>query len=161
MRTRDTAKRLLIDQIEEGYRRKAWHGPNLRGALRGLSPEQAAWRPAGGRHNIWELTVHCAYWKYAVWRRLTRSKRGSFPDDGSNWFKRPLVLTAEAWHEDLRLLESMHRRLLEAVTALSERQLSRTARGSTQQTGKLLAGIAAHDIYHAGQIQMLKRIMGS
>ena len=69
--------------LDAGYNRPSWHGTNLRGSIRGLSPEQAAWRPARTRHNIWELVVHSAYWKYTAWRRLTGADRGSFPLEGS------------------------------------------------------------------------------
>ena len=66
--------RLLLAAIDEAYERKAWHGTNLRGALRGVTARQAAWRPAAGRHNLWEIALHAAYWKYAVRRRLTGEK---------------------------------------------------------------------------------------
>src|SRR5262249_48741890 len=69
---------LLLRILDEAYERKAWHGTNLRGSLRGVSSDTAAWRPARGRHNIREIAVHCAYWKYTVRRRLTGEKRGSF-----------------------------------------------------------------------------------
>ena len=77
---------LLLDLVDEAFDRAAWHGPTLRGALRGVTAKQAAWRPARGRHNIRELALHAAYWKYAVRRRLTGEARGSFSLAGSNWF---------------------------------------------------------------------------
>src|SRR5512134_818542 len=80
----------LLDIVARAYDRRSWHGTNLRGSIRGLAPAAAAKRPRPGRHNIWELVVHAAYWKYAVRRRLTGQKRGSFPLDGSNFFKRPV-----------------------------------------------------------------------
>ena len=76
---------LFLRMLDDAYQRKAWHGPNLRGSLRGVTADQALWRPAPGRHSIGELAVHCAYWKYAVRRRLTGLKRGTFPRKGSNW----------------------------------------------------------------------------
>src|SRR5271157_5077262 len=88
---------LLLDILEQGYMPKAWHGPNLRQSLRGVSAEAAAWRPAPGRHNIWEIAVHAAYWKYVVRRRLCGGKRGSFILKGSNWFLRPEELSEKAW----------------------------------------------------------------
>ena len=62
---------LLLGLIDEAFDKRAWHGTNLRGALRGIDARQASWRPGPGRHNIWELALHAAYWKYAVRRRLT------------------------------------------------------------------------------------------
>jgi hypothetical protein len=72
----------LLASLEEAFDRRSWHGTNLRGAIRGLSLDQAAWRPGPARHNIWELVLHAAYWKYAVRRRLTGDKRGTFPLKG-------------------------------------------------------------------------------
>ncbi|MDQ2870353.1 MAG: DinB family protein, partial [Acidobacteriota bacterium] len=93
---------VLLPLIDEAYDRRAWHGPNLRGSLRGLSAADAAWRPRSGRHSIRELVVHAAYWKYVVRRRIAGGKRGSFRLEGSNWIERP---DSEAsWKEDLALL---------------------------------------------------------
>ena len=139
--------------LEEGYQRKAWLGPNLKGSLRGVTPAQAAFRPAPGRHSIRELTLHAAYWKYAVWRRLTGEKRGSFPLDGSNWFARTGVPTAAEWKRDKELLEAEHRRLRAAVAKLPARPAYRILRQ--------VYGVALHDAYHTGQIQYVKRLLRS
>ena len=148
----------LLFLIDTSYDRVSWHGTNLRGSLRGISPRQAAWRPGRGRHNIWEIVVHAAYWKYVAWRRLTSASRGSFPLEGSNWFARPLQSTATAWRADVALLEQMHRLLRGAVADLNPRDLDRApARGKTTKRA-LVTGVAAHDVYHAGQIQLLKRL---
>jgi DinB superfamily len=146
----------LLQQIDEAYDTRSWHGTNLRGSLRGLAPRAAAWRPGPGRHNIWELTVHAAYWKYAVRRRLRGAPRGDFALAGSNWFVRPERATLQAWRADLSLLESEHRKLRALVVRLTDRDLARRAGKGT--VGFLLRGIAAHDLYHAGQIQILKRL---
>jgi hypothetical protein len=102
--------------------------------------------------------VHAAYWKYAAWRRLTGATRGSFPLKGSNWFKRPVEVSDAAWRSDLALLDEMHRVLRESVRRLPAAALGRTARGSKVSNFALLSGVAAHDLYHAGQIQLLKRL---
>jgi uncharacterized damage-inducible protein DinB len=148
----------LLCILDRAYDRQSWHGTNLRGSLRGLSLEQVAWRPAPGRHCIWEVVVHAAYWKYAVWRRLTGERRGSFPLKGSNWFARPEKGTRAGWEEDVRLLDQTHRALREAIARLPATALRRTAPNSTVSNFDLIAGIAAHDLYHAGQIQLLKRL---
>jgi hypothetical protein len=145
---------LLLALLDEGYTRKTWHGPNLRQSIKGITARQAAWRPASGAHNIWELTVHSAYWKYAVRRKIEGGKRGSFVLKGSNFFARPEKGKANeaAWHADRQLLENEHRSLAEAV-----RKVLRT-----QRAAKLLPaiyGVAFHDIYHAGQIRLLRRLM--
>jgi hypothetical protein len=150
---------LLLGLLDEAFERKAWHGPNLRGSLRGVSARTAAWRPGPKRHNIWELTVHAAYWKYAVWRRLTGEKRGSFALPGSNFFRRPEGPVREAaWRADVALLVEQHRRLRAAVTTLHAVDLLKTSKGSRSTNLVLVRGIACHDLYHAGQIQALKRL---
>ncbi|HSB70112.1 MAG TPA: DinB family protein [Candidatus Methylomirabilis sp.] len=149
---------LLLRMLDEGYEKKAWHGPNLRGSVRGLDVQEAAWRPAPARHNIWEIVVHAAYWKYIVLRRLRGERKGSFPLTGSNWFVRPVSPTPQAWRGDLALLGDMHRQMRAAVAALGSRDLQAIPPGSKVSNLTLISGIAAHDVYHAGQIQLLKRL---
>jgi uncharacterized damage-inducible protein DinB len=148
----------VLRLLDEGYEKRAWHGPNLRGAIRGLSARQAAWRPGSGRHSIWELVIHCAYWKYAVRRRILGEKRGSFPRKGSNWFAHPNQESEAAWRQDIALLADMHRQLRGAVAGLKARDLDQLPRGSRVSTRSITAGAAMHDVYHAGQIQFLKRL---
>jgi hypothetical protein len=155
---RDPVVEQLLSILDRAYDRRSWHGTNLRGSIRGLSAARASWRPAPDRHNIWEITVHAAYWKYTGWRRLTGAGRGSFPLKGSNWFPRPSVPSEAAWRDDVRLLDRMHRMLRDQVAQLSVRDLRRTPGDSAFSNGDLLAGMAAHDLYHAGQIQLLKRL---
>jgi hypothetical protein len=147
---------LLLQIIDSGYNRNAWHGPNLRQSLRAVNAEDAAWRPAAGRHNIWEIAVHAAYWKYAVRRRLRGDPRGSFACEGSNWFVRPASSAhsnEKAWLEDKKLLDEEHVRLREAVVSWAE---ARSDKGLLPQ----VYGIAFHDVYHAGQIRLLRRLLG-
>ena len=101
----------LLKSIDEAFDRKSWHGTNLRGAIRGVDARQAAWRPGRGRHNVWELVLHAAYWKYAVRRRLTGEKRGSFVLAGSNWIPSPARPTESDWKKAVALLVDEHRRL--------------------------------------------------
>ncbi len=148
--------KFLLTLIDEAFDRKSWHGPNLKGTLRGLSAAQAVWRPQPGRHNIWELVLHTAYWKYAVRRRITKSKRGSFPLSGSNWFPSPAEQNAAAWKRDVALLVAQHRELRRVIAELSVSSLRDSKR--REATLVMIRGIAAHDLYHAGQIQLLKRL---
>jgi hypothetical protein len=147
---------LLLAQLDLAYLRRSWHGTNLRGSLRGLSPELAAWKPAPDRHSIQEITVHCAYWKYTVVRRLTGEKRGSFALKGSNWFAREGT-DAALWRADVSLLDAEHRRLRALVAALTPRHLQRGTPGG-RPMHEVLSGIIAHDLYPAGQIQALKAL---
>jgi hypothetical protein len=150
--------RQLLMIIDQAYDHTSWHGTNLRGSIRRVSVDQAMWRPDAGRHNIWETVVHCAYWKYVASRRFTGDARGSFPLKGSNWFKRPVEKTEKAWKVDMDLLDDMHHVLRGVVARLSARDLSRTPPGTKVSNFALLSGIAAHDLYHGGQIQLLKKL---
>ena len=123
-----------------------------------MSAGQASWRPRSGRHNVWEIVVHSAYWKYAAWRRLAGERRGSFPLKGSNWFPRPQQTDEQMWRADIALLDQMHRLLRESVNNLDASDLSLIARGSKVTNAFIVSGVAAHDLYHAGQIQLLKTL---
>jgi len=149
---------ILLHLIDQAYDKKAWHGTNLRGSIRGLSIEQALLRPAPERHNIWEIVVHAAYWKYIVRRRTLGEKKGSFPLKGSNWFPRDGGLTEKDWRDDIALLEETHRLLREAIAALKPKDLPVIPSGSKVSNLAILHGIASHDLYHTGQIQLLKRL---
>jgi uncharacterized damage-inducible protein DinB len=148
----------LLYLLDEAYSQAAWHGPNLHSSIRGLSLEQAAWRPQPGRHNIREIVVHAAYWKSIVRRRLLGEKRGAFPLPGSNWFKRPLDGDKKSWRRDVDLLQAEHQRLRAAIAAYPPEKLNLPAKGSKSTALRLIVGAALHDVYHAGQIQLLKRL---
>jgi uncharacterized damage-inducible protein DinB len=148
----------LLTIIDQAYNKHSWHGTNLQGSLRRVPVEQAAWRPGRGRHNIWEIVMHAAYWKYVVRRRLTGEMRGSFPVKGSNWFQRPQERSEEAWRADVALLNQMHKSMREAIAAFPVKDLHRIPPGAKTSNFTLISGIAAHDLYHAGQIQLLKRL---
>jgi len=147
---------LILRLLDEAYERRTWHGPNLKQSIRGVTAKQAAWRPGPGRHNIWEVTLHAAYWKYAVRRRIEGGKRGSFALKGSNFFARPEKgkLNEKAWQADKALLEREHRALREAIARVLP-----TPHG--QKVIRQLYGVAFHDIYHAGQIRLLQRLLNS
>jgi hypothetical protein len=158
MSNRNSEIQLFLDIVDQAYERRAWHGTNLRGSIRGVTVKQAAWRPGPKRHNIWEVTVHTAYWKYAVRRRILGEKRGSFPLKGSNWFRRPVENTEDAWGADVALLDAIHKSMREAIVGLTPGRLHRI-QGNTQYTyAQFIYGIASHDLYHAGQIQLLKKL---
>lgn len=157
-RASSTSITFLLELVDQAYNKMSWHGTNLRGSIRGLTARQAAWRPAPDRHSIWEIAVHCAYWKYIVRRRILGEKKGSFPLRGSNWFSRPTKLTEREWHEDIELLETCHAAMREAIARLKPRDLNVVPRGNKYNNAFTITGIASHDLYHAGQIQLLKRL---
>jgi uncharacterized damage-inducible protein DinB len=150
---------VLICAIDQAFDRRSWHGPNLLGALRGVEAREASWRPGAGRHDIWEIVIHAAYWKYVVRRRLLGEKRGSFPREGSNWIT-PKDRSEAAWQRDLSLLVEVHGSMKAAIKALQPGDLRRRCGRGTTTVLDLVTGIAAHDLYHAGQIQLLKRMQG-
>lgn len=145
---------IILALLDEAYEKKTWHGPNLKQSMKGITARQAAWRPGPGRHNIWEETLHAAYWKYAVRRRIEGGKRGSFALKGSNFFARPEKgkWNESAWSADKKLLEREHRSLRATVARIVRKP----------QAAKMLRqlyGVAFHDVYHAGQIRLLRRLM--
>ncbi len=158
-RIRSNEIAILLQIVGESYEKRAWHGTNLRGSIRGLTAEQASWRPSKHRHSIWEVVVHCAYWKYAVRRRLLGEQKGSFPLKGSNWFRRPVQMTERAWREDIKLLEETHRSLWKAIASLKTSDLKKKPSGGKWTNLQTISGVASHDLYHAGQIQLLKRLL--
>ncbi|MGP0066808.1 MAG: DinB family protein [Isosphaeraceae bacterium] len=152
---------LLLRIFDEGYDKKSWHGPNLKGSIRRLSADKAAWRPNPSRHSIVEHVIHCAYWKYALRRRLRGDKRGSFVLKGSNWFPIASPLSEPGWKEYLSLLESEHRLLRAEVADFPIERLDDFPTGGKVSFVNMLYGIALHDVYHAGQIQLLKRLQAA
>jgi uncharacterized damage-inducible protein DinB len=150
---------LLLQFVDEAFEKRAWQGTNLRGSLHGLTAQEAAWRPSPERHNIWEIVVHTAYWKYIVRRRLLGEKKGSFPLKGSNWIKRPIVLSENAWRVDIHLLDEIHSSMCEAIALLKRSDLNRKPAGNKFTNASIISGIACHDVYHTGQIQLLKQLM--
>jgi DinB family protein len=140
--------------------RRNWHGgPSPVTALRGVTPEQAAWRATPRRTSIWGLALHIAYWKYTVRRHLSLAPVARFPRRPANFPSVPVSPDADAWARDVALLRSEHDQLVAAVLALDERRLAELPPAGRRWTyGELALGIAAHDAYHTGQIQLLKRL---
>ncbi|MCZ6727136.1 MAG: DinB family protein [Acidobacteria bacterium] len=138
-------------------------GAKILGCLRGVSVEQALWRPADDRHSIWELTLHATYWKYAVRRRLDEGPRGGFPRAPSNWPLAPEEADATAWKKDRTLLRSEHELLVDAIEGFDPARLDEVAPGASgaYRYLDLMHGIAEHDTYHVGQIQLMKRLYRS
>lgn len=133
-------RQLLLRILDDAYERKAWHGPTLRGSLRGITDELADWRPGEGRHTIHELVIHAAYWKFVVRRRLIGDRRDRFPRPGRNWFP-----ATAPFREDIALLDEQHRFLRQTVEAVKIQE-------------RLIYGVAMHDVYHAGQISLIRRL---
>jgi len=139
---------------------RAWHGGSLQSARwRGINARQAHWRPAPRMHSIWELTLHIAYWKYAVRRHVDPTTEAGFPRSPSNWpapLDRP---TERSWAADRLLLTSEHEAFAEALRRFPEARLNRRPPSIRKWSyGDLIAGVLAPDAYHTGQIQLIKRL---
>lgn len=147
---------LLLDNLDRAYRGRSWHGTALRGTLRGITVDTALWRPGPGRNCIWDLLLHAAYWKYVVRRKLTGEPRGAFAREGSNFPECTKPADARALRADMQLLDAEHQRLRDAVAGLLEAELRRK-RGAWRLQ-EFVLGAAAHDLYHAGQINLIKRL---
>jgi hypothetical protein len=151
---------LLLWNLQPAPGQKNWHGgPSPVGALRGVAAEQARWRPTPRRKSVWELALHIAYWKYTARRHLEPGEHLRFARSPANFPRLPQPADAAAWARDVALLWSEHDRLVEAVRAFRGRRLDAIPPGGKRWTyGELVLGIAAHDAYHTGQIQLLKRL---
>lgn len=155
-----TSMDLLLWNLQPPHGRKSWHGgPSPVGALRGVTAAQAAWRATPRRKSIWELALHIAYWKYTVRRHLETGDRPRFPRRPANFPDQPAPADDAAWSRDVALLRSEHERLMAAVRTLASQRLDEIPPEGRRWTyGELVLGIAAHDTYHTGQIQLLKRL---
>jgi hypothetical protein len=152
---------LLLSTLDRAFDRTSWHGPNLRSSVRGLTSRTAAWRPGPRRKCIAEIVLHAAYWKYAARRRLLGGRRGAFPRKGSNWFALDEPFTAARWRDGLALLDAEHAALREAIASFPASRLNRRLGRGELTAAMLIEGVAAHDVYHAGQIQLLRRMQRS
>ena len=155
----DERVRLLLEVFDQAYTAPSWHGTPLKGTIRGITARQALWRPGPKRHNIWDLVLHTAYWKCMVRRRLLRDPNIAFPRDGANFPALPAKPNETAWKRDRALLDEQHRLLHDAIARLQPAQLTRRGWQSKWPIKAEIYGIASHDLYHAGQIQILKRLM--
>ena len=146
--------KLLSRILEEGYGPGAWHGPDLQAALADVSAELAFWRPALGRHNIAEIALHHAYCARSVRAQLSGVTAEPFVLKGEDWFELNPAGSL-TWPRIQAVVLDQQRRLASAVaepTAAAANSLSDTARFD------LILGITCHAIYHAGQVQLIKRL---
>jgi len=140
----------LLELIDTAFNKVSWHGPNLASSFRGLDAKSAAKR-LPGRKCIWEQVLHAAYWKRIVLNKLVGTE--NFPRRGSNWPKLPDKPTDRAWREDQKLLHEIHAQLRAAIAKLDWDALD-------PRVQRMIHGITLHDVYHAGQIRLMRKIMG-
>jgi hypothetical protein len=142
--------------LAEGYGPGAWYGSDLRAAVGAVKKGVAFTRPAKGRHNIAEIALHHAYWAGQITAKLTGVAAPSFPLDGEDWFE----LEDESritWKEIAAALDAAQQRLSQAVSEIaSGARISPL--GEAERFG-LVVGITGHAAYHAGQIQLIKKLI--
>jgi hypothetical protein len=158
MASGDHRIRLLVRILDEAFVAKGWQGATLSGAVRGLTPRQALWRPGPGRHNVWELVLHTAFWKHVVRERVEGRGHMPFPRGPRNFPMLPPRCDATAWRADVALLKRQHEQLRSVVRRLSPSRLEAQIGKSRWVVAEQIFGVAAHDLYHTGQIQLLKTL---
>jgi uncharacterized damage-inducible protein DinB len=142
----------IVEQLKQVHEGEAWHGPSVDEALHGVSASDAAKRPIGAAHSIWEIVHHIRVCDEVVRTHVTGETAGQEED----W--PALRDTSEAaWRADVEKLRAAQRTLRDAVSQLPEARLHETIPGKTQSYWAELLGIMHHDLYHAGQISLLKK----
>lgn len=148
------------DQFRRAFDGEAWHGPAVLALLEGVTAQQAAAHPVAGAHSIWELTLHIAAWENACKRRLEGDTAQL--SDEEDW---PAVtdLSEEAWTKTKQQLRSNHAELLKAIARVDESKLDQPVMSHAtipfSSTYVTLHGGVQHDLYHAGQIAILKKAL--
>jgi len=150
----------IADQFRRAFDGEAWHGPSVLALLDGVTAQQAAAHPIPGAHSIWDLTLHIAAWERACLRRLQGDPARL--SDVEDW--QPIHDTSdEAWEQTKQNLIDTHRELLEAIANLDESRLNEPiiVNSSTpfSTVYVTLHGGVQHDLYHAGQIAILKKAL--
>ena len=153
-----------VDRIRDQFRRsfegEAWHGPAVLALLDGVTAQQAAAHPIAGAHSIWELTLHIAAWERACLRRLNGDPAQL--TDAEDW--EPINDTSDAaWEATKQELIDNHRKLLDAISNVDESRLDESIYNDPNvpysSVYVTLHGGVQHDLYHAGQIAMLKKAL--
>ena len=150
----------ISDQFRRAFDGEAWHGPSVLAVLNGITAQQAAAHPIPGAHSIWELTLHIGAWESACMRRLSGDPAQL--TDREDW---PAVIDTSdaAWEKTKQDLIANHQQLLQAIATIDDSRLDQpiiadpaTTYSTTYVT---LHGGVQHDLYHAGQIAMLKKAL--
>ena len=142
----------ILEQLKRAYSANAWHGPAVLEVLESVSAESARRRPIQSAHSIAELVSHIAAWKVIVRRRLEGEKFDVTPE--MDW---PAVADAPGvWEGALANLDRAHAHLRESIARFDAARLDQAPAGGSSAY-VLMHGIIQHDLYHAGQIALLKK----
>jgi uncharacterized damage-inducible protein DinB len=142
------------DQLRRAFDGCAWHGPGLMEILEDVDAAMAVAKPLAKVHSIWELVLHVAVWDQSGLRRLKGEK---FQPTGTANFPPVSTSTEVAWRATLAQVRRTHDALVKAVAALPESRLRDRVPGKRYDFYHMLHGIAQHELYHAGQIAILKK----
>ena len=143
--------------LAQGYGPGAWHGPDMKAALDGVSAELAHFRPSPERHSIAEVALHHAFTVRNVRAKIAGSAPEPFPMEGEDWFA-VTPKTKPAWPAVQKLVEKEHAALAQLVADVNEGRLASPL--SEDERFEVVLGITCHAAYHAGQIQLLKKLAG-
>jgi DinB family protein len=156
-RTIDPSDATCTRVLAEGYGPGAWHGPDLKAALADVSADTALWRPASGRHNIAEIALHHAYCVRNVVAKVTGVDPGAFVVDGDDWFE---VSDGSrlSWSTIRDVVDREQQRLTAADSDIANGRIASPL--SVPERFNLVLGITCHAVYHAGQVQLIKRLRG-
>jgi hypothetical protein len=142
--------------LDEGYGPGAWYGSDMRAAVAGVSAADAFKRPGKGRHSIAEVALHQAFWAGVVESRLTGAAPPPFPLEGEDWFAlengSPL-----SWKKVTQTLDAAQVRLSQAVSEIASG--ARTSPLGEAERFDQVIGIMGHAAYHAGQIELIKKMI--
>jgi len=145
----------MTQLLHRAYYGPAWHGPAVTELLSTVTAAKAAARPAVGAHSIWQLCLHMTAWKDEVCRRLTGPGRKLTPAE--DW--PDITDTSEAaWRATLVRMDNSQQALEAAASSLGDEQLSGAGGEGVRGLEELLHVIIHHDLYHAGQIAILKAV---
>jgi uncharacterized damage-inducible protein DinB len=148
----------ILDQLKRAYEGSAWHGPSVREAIAGVTAAQARARPLANAHSIWELVKHIAVWEGAARRRLEGDRAGIEISSTVDW--PPADDPSEAaWEQAKAALDRGHEALREAISRVDESRLDEPILEGMSTVYVTLHGAIQHDLYHAGQIAMLKKAL--
>ena len=148
----------LEDQLRRSFTGDAWHGPAVLEVLAGIDAGQAAARPVAGVHSIWELVLHLAATYRLVLRRLEGNGAQLSPEE--DWPPVPAA-TPENWRDTVDTLRRLNADLRRAVRSFAPDRLDASVVADPPYTAYTqFIGTTQHDLYHAGQIAMLKRALG-
>jgi uncharacterized damage-inducible protein DinB len=147
----------ISDQLKRAFEGEAWHGPSVRELLETTTCGQAAKRPIPGAHSIWEIVVHISVWESIVRRRLLGETITDLAPE-QDW---PAVtnVTEPAWRKTLEELEKSHLQTQQTIAQLTDERLAESVPGKGYSVYVMLHGVIQHDLYHAGQIALLKKAL--